>query len=97
MYTSTQLMQCIHLNYRTKRSTDITLLLRNKLYHIMESLGTSGNGSLHQCIFLIYICPHPSHRLYLVAEILIIAFMNVGDETLDDVDDISWHLFEQHQ
>ena len=61
----------------------------------MERLGTSGNGSLHQYIFLIYICPHPrSHRLYLVAEILIIAFMNVGDETLDD---ISWHLFEQHQ
>ena len=87
-------IKCIHLKYRTKGSTDIILHLRNESYHIMESLGTSGNDSLRQCIFLIYICPHPSHRLYLVAEILIIAFMNVGDETLDD---ISWHLLEQHQ
>ena len=40
-------IKCIHLKYRTKGSTDIILHLRNESYHIMESLGTSGNGSLH--------------------------------------------------
>ena len=40
-------IKCIHLKHLTKGSNDIILHLRNESYHIMECLGTSGNGSLH--------------------------------------------------